>query len=115
MQFLVTIHRIDGYDGASESAEMVAEIDELNHEMSRAGARLFAGGFGPVEQARSLRAVADGSVEVSEGCYLPGAEHAGGCWLLECPSLEEAVAWGKKAVAACRANVEVRPFLQAPA
>ena len=38
----------------------------------------------------------------------------GGFWILECGGMEEAVAWGKKAAAACSTPVEVRAFLDAP-
>jgi hypothetical protein len=37
-------------------------------------------------------------------------EHIGGFWVLEVANLDEALAWGRKAVIACRAPVEVRPF-----
>ena len=35
---------------------------------------------------------------------------AGGFWVLEAATLDEALAWGRKAVVACRAPVEVRAF-----
>jgi hypothetical protein len=34
----------------------------------------------------------------------------GGLWVLELADLDEALAWWRKAVVACRAPVEVRPF-----
>ena len=37
-------------------------------------------------------------------------EHIGGFWVLEATSLDDALAWGRKAAVACRAPVEVRPF-----
>ena len=45
---------------------------------------------------------------MTEGPYLESQEHVGGFWILECPSMEEAIEWGKKATVACRAGVEVR-------
>jgi hypothetical protein len=39
---------------------------------------------------------------------------AQGLWILEAANLEEALAWGRKAVVACRAPVEVRAFLAMP-
>jgi hypothetical protein len=32
----------------------------------------------------------------------------GGFWILETATMDDALAWGRKAVAACRAPVEVR-------
>jgi len=47
-----------------------------------------------------------------DGPYLETKEHIGGFWLLEVASLDEALEWGRKAVVACRAPVEVRPFFR---
>lgn len=85
-------------------------IDNLNQEMIDAGVRIFAGGLRPPAEAISLVANATGDQTVSEGAYLPGSEHVGGFWILECANLAEAQEWGRKAVRACRAPVEVRPF-----
>jgi hypothetical protein len=111
-QYLVAIHHPDGYDGSLEGEEMMRDIDALNEEMQAAGARLFAGGLRPVSDARSLRKQPDGKVLVTDGPYLETKEHVGGFWILEAANLEEAVEWGRKAVVACRAPVEVRPFFE---
>lgn len=110
MMFLVAIHHPDGYDGLQEPAEMGQAIDELNDEMVADGVRVFVGGLHSACQAKSLRLGPGGEVEAAEGPYLPTQEHVGGFWVLECGSLEEAMEWGKKAVRACRAPVEVRQF-----
>jgi hypothetical protein len=109
-QYLVAIHHPDGYDGSLEGEEMMRDIDALNEEMQAAGARFFAGGLRPVSDARSLRKQPDGKVLVTDGPYLETKEHIGGFWILECADMDEALAWGGKAVVACRAPVEVRPF-----
>jgi hypothetical protein len=109
-QYLVAIHHPDGYDGSLEGEEMMRDIDALNEEMQAAGARLFAGGLRPVSDARSLRKQPDGKVLTTDGPYLETKEHIGGFWILECADMDEALAWGGKAVVACRAPVEVRPF-----
>jgi len=111
-QYLVAIHHPDGYDGSLEGEEMMRDIDVLNEEMQATGARLFAGGLRPVSDARSLRKQPDGKVLVTDGPYLETKEHVGGFWILEAANLEEAVEWGRKAVVACRAPVEVRPFFE---
>ncbi len=110
--YLVAIHHADDDDPAVQEDEAMGHaIDLLNEEMSAAGVRVFAGGLEPAGQAKSLRAGPDGKVAVSDGPYLHAAEHVGGFWLLEAANLDEALAWGKKAVIACRAPVEVRAFL----
>ena len=111
MRFLVAIHHPDNYDAtATEDAAMVRDIDVLNEEMEAAGVRAFAGGLHSATRAKSLRAKPGGDVMVTDGPYLETKEHMGGFWLLDCADMEEALAWGRKAVVACRAPVEVRQF-----
>ena len=109
-QYLVAIHHPDNYDPSKEGEAMARDIDALNEEMVAAGVRIFVGGLTAASDARSLRAQPDGKVLVTDGPYLETKEHIGGFWILEAASLDEALAWGRKAVVACRAPVEVRPF-----
>lgn len=109
-QYLVAIHHPDGYDGSLEDEAMGRDIDVLNEEMIAAGVRLFAGGLRPASNAKSLRTQPGGKVLITDGPYLETKEHIGGFWILEAANLDEALAWGRKAVVACRAPVEVRPF-----
>ena len=89
---------------------MERDIDVLNEEMIAKGVRIFAGGLRPASSAKSLRAQPDGKVLITDGPYLETKEHIGGFWVLEAADLNEALEWGRKAVVACRAPVEVRPF-----
>ena len=110
-KYLVAIHRPNGYDpSVSEDEAMSREISALNEEMKAAGVRVFVGGLRPPSSARSLRTQTNGEVLITDGPYLETTEHMGGFWVLEAASLDEALTWGRKAVAACRASVEVRPF-----
>jgi hypothetical protein len=109
-QYLVAIHHPDDYDPSKEGEAMARDIDVLNEEMVVAGVRIFVGGLTAASDARSLRAQPDGKVLVTDGPYLETKEHIGGFWVLEAANLDEALAWGRKAVIACRTPVEVRPF-----
>ncbi len=114
MQYLVAIHHPDNYDPSQEGEAMMRDIHLLNEEMEAAGVRVFAGGLQPAAMAKSLRAQPHGEVLLTDGPYLEAKEHVGGFWLLEAANLDEALKWGRKAVIACRAPVEVREFLQMP-
>lgn len=110
-RYLVAIHRPDDYDPAvAEDEAMTRGIDALNDEMIAAGVRVFVGGLQSVTSATSLRPNSGGEVTVVDGPYLKANEHVGGFWVLDVADLDEALAWGRKAVVACRAPVEVRPF-----
>ncbi len=113
-QYLVAIHHPDNYDPSTEDQAMGRDIDVLNEEMEAAGARFFAGGLQSAPRAKSLRKQPGGKVFITDGPYLETKEHIGGFWILEAANMDEAVAWGRKAVVACRASVEVREFLAMP-
>jgi hypothetical protein len=111
-QYLVAIHHPDNYDSSLEDEAMIRDIHVLNEEMDAAGARFFAGGLEPASKARSLRKRPEGNVLITDGPYLETKEHIGGFWIVEAADMDEALAWGRKAVVACRASVEVRAFLR---
>jgi hypothetical protein len=113
-QYMVAVQHPDNYDTSLEGEAMIREISALNREMQAAGARFFAGGLESASQAKSLRKQADGHVSVTDGPYLETKEHVGGLWILECANMDEALAWGRKAVVACRVPVEVRAFRSMP-
>ena len=96
--YLVAIHHPDGYDGSLEGEAMMRDIDVLNEEMAAAGARFFAGGLSAANSAKSLRAQPGGKVRITDGPYLETKEHIGGFWILNAANLDEALAWGRKAV-----------------
>ena len=109
-QYLVAIHHPDNFDPSTESEATVHAIDALNQEMAAAGVVVFVGGLTPVREAKSLRAQPNGKVLTTDGPYLETKEHIGGFWIVEAPDMDKALEWGRKAVVACRAPVEVRPF-----
>jgi len=113
-QYLVAIHHPDNYDSSTEGEAMMRDIDVLNEEMAAVGARFFAGGLESATKAKSLRKQPNGAMLVTDGPYLEAKEHIGGFWILDAPDMDKALEWGRKAVVACRAPVEVRAFLAMP-
>jgi hypothetical protein len=111
-QYLVAVQHPENYDPSLEGEAMIRDISALNEEMDAAGARLFAGGLESAGHAKSLRKQPDGKVSITDGPYLEAKEHIGGFWILECADMNEAIAWARKAVVACRVPVEVRAFLR---
>jgi hypothetical protein len=113
-QYLVAIHHPDNYDASLEDDAMIRDIQALNDEMVAAGAWFFAGGLQSAPRAKSLRKQPGGAVAITDGPYVESKEHIGGFWILDAANMDEALAWGRKAVVACRAPVEVREFLAMP-
>ncbi|WP_426701532.1 YciI family protein [Rhodanobacter sp. Col0626] len=110
--YLVAIHHPENYDPSLEGEAMIRDIGMLNEEMKAAGARFFAGGLESTDKAKSLRKHSGDQVVITDGPYIEAKEHIGGFWILEAADMDEALAWGSKAVVACRAPVEVRAFLR---
>lgn len=111
-QYLLAIQHPDDYDPSLEGEAMIRDIGALNKEMEAAGARFFAGGLEAAAKAKSLRKQSNGEVVIIDGPYLETKEHVGGFWILEAADMDEALAWARKAVVACRVPVEVRAFLK---
>jgi hypothetical protein len=73
---------------------------------------VFDEGCSAAAGAEVTRAQLTGKALATDGPYLETKEHVGGFCPLECANLDEVLAWGRKAVVACRAPVEVRAFLR---
>ena len=114
-QYLVAVYRPDDYDPSVETEATIEAIHALNREMIAAGARKLACGISPAASAKSLRAQPGGKVLVTDGPYTETKEHMGGFWILEAADMDEALAWARKGVLACRASGEVRELLTRPA
>src|SRR5439155_786134 len=110
-QYLVAGYLPDDFDPSQMDEAVGRNIHALNKEMIDAGVRKYACGLGA---AKSLRGQKDGAVLITDGPYLEAKEHVGGFWILECSDMDQALEWGRKAVVACRAPVEVRAFLDGP-
>lgn len=110
-QYLLSVHYVDGA-GATPAEEMeaaYAAVDALNQTMMDQGVWVFGGGLEEPHTATVVRE-SNGEILVTDGPFPEAKEQLGGFWIIECPDLDEALAWAKKATVACRGPVEVRPF-----
>ena len=108
-QYLVAGYIPDDFDPSTVDESVGLAIHALNDEMDAAGVTKFACGLG---RAKALRTQPNGEVLITDGPYIEAKEHVGGFWILEAADMDEALAWGRKAVVACRVPVEVRAFLK---
>ena len=114
--YLLAGHLPDNFDPSTQDEATVHEINVLNDELEAAGARIFAGGLSAPSKAKSLRPQPNGEVLITDGPYLEAKEHVGGFTIIEAADMDEALAWGRKAVIACRMPLEVReiPYSNLP-
>ena len=109
-QYLLSIYQPDGDPPPPEVLEpIMRDIDAVDAEMRSAGAWVFTGGLHAPDTATVLRADGDDML-ITDGPYPEGKEHVGGFWIIRAPDLDAALAWARKATAACKLPVEVRPM-----
>jgi hypothetical protein len=114
--YLFTGHLPDNFDPSKQDESVVRAINQLNDEQEAAGVRVVAAGLSPASHAKSVRSKPNGEVLVTDGPYLEAKEHVGGFSILECADMDEALAWARKTVSACRMPIEVReiPYSNLP-
>ena len=110
--YLISGYLPGDFNPSSMDEATVEEIHALNREMVAAGVRRFAGGLGA---AHTLRLQPDGNVHITDGPYVETKELVGGITIVETATLDEALAWARRGVKACRMPTEVREIFFVPA
>jgi hypothetical protein len=85
----------DPEPGAAPSEELLAAIGGYN-ELQTAGVLLDLAGLLPSAEGRRVR-FAEGDRTVVDGPFPESRQLIAGYWILQVPSMEEAVAWAKRA------------------
>lgn len=93
-----------GDDGGPDPSEFM----EFDRQINEAGVVL--GGFaleGP-EYGVRVRGVGDDAL-VTSGPFTEAGEFVGGSYVIEVPSIDDAIAWAKKSPGARAGHIEIRP------
>jgi hypothetical protein len=93
--------------------ETTREYFALSDELNQAGAFISASALEPTESATTI-SVRDGDRLTTDGPFAETKEQLGGYYLIEAPSLDEALEWAAKIPAARTGRIEVRPLLHIP-
>jgi hypothetical protein len=83
---------------------------KLTEEMGDAGVLVASEGLADPSLAKWV-SVRGGETIASDGPFAEVKEHLAGFYLIDCPSLEEAVSWAARVPDAANTEVEVRPVL----
>ena len=109
-RYLLSIYQPDGDPPPPAILEpIMRDIGAVVDEMKAAGVWVFNGGLHAPSTATVLRPQG-AEVLVTDGPYVEGKEHIGGCIIVQAPDLDAALAWGRKAARATTLPIEVRPF-----
>jgi hypothetical protein len=82
--------------GAAPSEELLAAMGRYNDELQKAGALVDLAGLLPSAEGRRVK-FAEGNRTVIEGPFPESKQLIAGYWVLDVPSMEEAVEWAKRA------------------
>jgi hypothetical protein len=88
---------------------MSPEYHAYNEALMKAGAIRGGERLRPTSAATTIR-VRDGKAQVLDGPYAETKEQFGGYYLIDVPSLDEAIDWAKRCPAAQFGSIEVRPI-----
>jgi hypothetical protein len=81
--------------GAAPSEELLTAMGEYNDELKTAGVLIDLAGLLPSAEGRRVR-FAGGDRTVIDGPFPGSKQLIAGYWILQVPSLDEAVAWGER-------------------
>jgi hypothetical protein len=86
----------DPQPGAAPSQELLAAMGRYNDELQKAGVLLDLAGLLPSAEGRRVK-FAGGDRTVIDGPFPESKALIAGYWILQVPSMEEAVEWAKRA------------------
>jgi hypothetical protein len=110
-QYLLSIYQPAGPPPEAVDLERIGrELDELNTELKKSGAWVFADGLFPPSTATVVRTGPGGELLMTDGPYVEGKEHLGGLSIINAGDLDEALAVGRRLAGITGLPIEVRPF-----
>ena len=89
------------------------EFMAYTEAMQKAGVYLGGDRLKPTKHGARVR-VRDGKSVVLDGPYVDAKEQVGGYYLIDVPSIDEAVEWAVRSPAARFATIDVRPLAEIP-
>jgi hypothetical protein len=113
MRYLLTLYTDERLNEAATPDELKSLMDEytkLTREWQDRGVMLSGEGLDPSSTATTVR-VRGGARVITDGPFAESKEQLGGYYVLDCGSIDEAIALAARIPAARRGCVEVRPVL----
>ena len=94
-------------------AEVQAEMNAywgFEEAVRKAGVHLAGEGLHPISAATTVR-VREGKLLTTDGPFAETHEHLGGFYLIDVPTLDEAIQWAAKIPTSGSGSIEVRPVM----
>jgi len=114
MQFILLINADEALiQDTAGTGPIAPEFTAYTEAMKKAG--VWRGGDRLKTSRHSARVrVRDGKSVVLDGPYADAKEQVAGYYLIEAPSIDEAIQWAARCPAAKYATVDVRPMAEVP-
>lgn len=92
-----------------EGQQLLEDMMAFNQRMVDAGIMLGGEGLKPTRMGARVKYQGGGKTSVHDGPFTETKEVLGGYWIVDCASLEEAVAWARQAPCPAGEFIEIRP------
>ena len=92
-----------------EGQKLLEDMMAFNQRMVDAGTMLGGEGLKPTRMGARVKYQGGGKTTVHDGPFTETKEVLGGYWIIDCASLEEAVAWARQAPCPAGEFIEIRP------
>jgi hypothetical protein len=113
MRFMVIVKaNRDTEAGKMPATELLAAMGKFNEEMAKAGVIEAGEGLHPTAKGARVR-YSSGEPSVTRGPFDLSSDLVAGFWLIKTKSLDEAIAWMKRAPFDSGAEIEIRQVFAA--
>jgi hypothetical protein len=113
MRFMVIVKaNRDTEAGKMPATELLAAMGKFNEEMAKAGVIEAGEGLHPTAKGARVR-YSSGAPRVTRGPFDLSSDMVAGFWLIKTKSLDEAIAWMKRAPFESGAEIEIRQVFAA--
>lgn len=113
MQYMILIYHNEANWASMPPAvadQAIGAFIAYTQELAQSGAMRTAGQLQPSATATTVR-VQNGKVHTTDGPYAETKEQLGGYYVIDVPTLDDAVAWAGKCPAAMDGSIEIRPLV----
>jgi hypothetical protein len=117
MRFIILVKaNADSEAGKMPPKEVLEAMGKFNEELVNAGVMLAGEGLRPSKDGARIR-FAEGKAHVTDGPFTETKELVAGFWMIQAKSLEEAIAWMKRAPRPPEGSkdvfdIEIRPIFE---
>jgi hypothetical protein len=97
--------------GAIPDTKLIAAMQTFNEELANAGVMLAGEGLHPTSKGVRLE-FSGGKTRVIDGPFTESKELVAGFWMIEAPSLQDAIRWMQTAPFGGGVQLEIRPIFE---